>query len=130
MYCSSVVGATMLLHGPPTTESLKYKGDSRPVPEVHLRHKSLTAEHADVRQPGASELEFSCEFQKGWAHKIKQSWGLSTGFIWKREASSRMGAGGGVLPQGGGACLSLGCGTKYHRLRDLNNRHFLTVSGG
>lgn len=95
MYCSSVVGATMLLHGPPTTESLKYKGDSRQVPEVHLRHKSLTAEHADVRQPGASESEFSFEFQKGWARKINQSWGLSTGFVWKREASSHMGAGGG-----------------------------------
>lgn len=79
MYCSFVVGNATLVQGPPSVESLKYKGDRR----AHLRHESLTIEHADFTSRYLRVKKFGFEFQKGLAYKITQSWGLSTGYAWK-----------------------------------------------
>lgn len=55
IYCSLVIGNTMLLDGPPSMEALKDKGDNRSVSEAHLRGRSLTAKHSDLLELGASE---------------------------------------------------------------------------
>lgn len=75
VYYSFVVGNAALVHGPPSIEMAKYKGDRREVLKFILDKRVSLARRRCLR---VQKFEF--EFQKGSAYNITQSWGLSTGY--------------------------------------------------